>query len=152
MGWVTKWTILPSFQLAGKEQRRTCFTWSTQHQQSTYRSIRAKWFSISSLRCSSSGLLNFFLSSAGRGCDGMPRWLVLLIQPVILNFLPSSTTVWYVVSDSQAESFQKIPGEKFELGHGLTRAVKIPKIIWKSTYLHVWGTENPLGSCAARNV
>ena len=75
-----------------------------------------------------------------------------LILSIVLDFLLSSNTLSHVVSDSQAENFQKIRGEKFERYQGLAHDVEIQKILSKIACLHVWDNENSLGSCAARNV
>ena len=45
------------------------------------------------------------------------------------NFLVSSLRVYHVVSDSERESFQKIPGEKFRLGQGQNHDAENPKIL-----------------------
>ena len=53
---------------------------------------------------------------------------------------------------SGRESFQKIRGEKFECGSGLTHGLENLKISENMTSGDVWDPENALGSCAARNV
>ena len=56
---------------------------------------------------------------------------MLVVQPVILNFLSSNTTVVYIDSDSGAEGFQKIRGEKFERLSGFTLDVENSEISLK---------------------
>ena len=56
-------------------------------------------------------------------------WILRKIQSVVWIFLLSSLRFHIVVSDSERESFQKIRGEKFKLGPGLTHNVEIPKIL-----------------------
>ena len=77
---------------------------------------------------------------------------MLLILSVVCDFLLSSTTVWYVDSDSELESFQKIRGEKFERISGLAHEAKILKIHENVEFGDVWHVKIALGSCAARNV
>ena len=79
-------------------------------------------------------------------------WAVLLIVSIVFNFLLSSTTVWYVDSDSELERFQKISGEKFERISCLAHEAKILKIHEIVEFGDVLDAENALGSCAARNV
>ena len=79
-------------------------------------------------------------------------WAVRGFLSVVWLFFLPSLRFHSVVSDSERESFQKIPGETFKLIAGLTHDSGIPEILSKIAYLHVWDNQNPLGSCAARNV
>ena len=64
-------------------------------------------------------------------------WSVLWCLSVVWLFLLSSPSCNTIVSDSERESFQKIRGEKFKLGSGLTRDVKNYKNLSKIVYLHI---------------
>ena len=78
-----------------------------------------------------------------------------MILSVVCDFVLSSLSFDYEDSDSEAESFQKIRGERFELISGLAHEAKILKILKFHEIVEfgdVLGAENALGSCAARNV
>ena len=91
-----------------------------------------------------------------------------------MNLLLSSPSLEHIVSGGEAESFQKIHCQKFERPQGQPRSGENSKLhcmaVHHTHYLHalhdfenkefslgerflaVLGPQNPLGSCAARNV